>query len=768
MPDDGIFAPLPEAKRAAKRVAPKDPWRPTLPVPSDAPPAPDRHPRHGKPSRCWIYRDAAGQPLGQIWRFDLAAGGKEFAPVTFCENAATGARAWRFKAWSVPRPLYGLDRLAQHPSAPVVVCEGEKAADAAAELLPDHVAVTSPNGANSAAKADWRALAGRNVIVWPDNDEEGCTYAAAVARAFCGIAASVRVASAPAGAPEKWDAADALAEGWDHSKASALIAAGVPVAGDDVTTADPANDDAEIARLAALTPLQYEREREAAAKRLGCRTTILDRLVAGTRGTSVAAGQGQPLDLHQPEPWPDPIDCASLVDALTAAIRRHVVLGAAEADAAGLWALAVHAFDAFSIFPRLFVTAPEKGCGKSTLLDVLSHLVPRPLGASNIRAAALFRTIEAARPTFLLDEADAYARDNEDLRSALDGGHSRKGFVIRCVGEDHEPRRFSIWAPVALAAIGHLPGTVEDRSIKIAMRRRRPDECVEQLRDGRTQHLEKLASMAARWAVDHTAPLAEADPVMPAGIINRAADNWRPLLAVADIAGGAWPERARRAAIELSADGEDAMSAGVLLLADLRELFVSQPSGALFTREILKALHADETRPWPEWKNGKPITERQLAALVKPYKIRPKTVRRGAETEKGYRFDWFADAFASYLPPRSVTASQSSIRAALDSDPSVTGPAPVARDVTDHRSQKSRVSAPCDGVTDLKTGPDDDEFGERAAILEYDGGHQRAEAERLARAEIARTIPTRRDENDTEGGEIGSSSRTRVCAILRT
>ena len=303
-----------------------------------------------------------------------------------------------------------------------------------------------------------------------------------------------------------------------------------------------------------------------------------------------------------PEPWPDPVDGAALLDALAAAIRRHVVLGEAEADAVALWALPTHAFDAFSIFPRLFVTAPEKGCGKSTLLEVLSHLVPRPLGASSITAAALFRTIEAARPTLLLDEADADARDNEDLRAVLDAGHRRDGAVIRTVGDDHEPRQFSVWAPVALAAIGHLPGTVEDRSIRIAMRRRRPDEKVEQLRDGRTGHLEKLARMAARWAADHTAELAAADPAMPAGIVNRAADNWRSLLAVAEFAGGAWPQRARSVAAELSSDGEDSMSAGVLLLADLRELFVRQPSGVLFTREILRALHADETRPWPEWR----------------------------------------------------------------------------------------------------------------------------------------------------------------------
>jgi hypothetical protein len=244
------------------------------------------------------------------------------------------------------------------------------------------------------------------------------------------------------------------------------------------------------------------------------------------------------------------VDGAELLDALAKAIRRYVVLDQREADAVALWALATHAFDAFFILPRLFITAPEKGCGKSTLLDVLSRLVPRPLGASSITAAALFRTIEAARPTLLLDEADTYARDNEDLRGVLDAGHRRDGAVIRTVGEDHEPRRFSAWAPVALAAIGHLPGTIEDRSIIVRMRRRRPDEQVSTLRGDRASELEELVRKMARWAKDHAEALGAADPGMPASIYNRAADNWRPLLAAADATGGEWPERARRAAIE--------------------------------------------------------------------------------------------------------------------------------------------------------------------------------------------------------------------------
>ena len=168
------------------------------------------------------------QLLGYVLRFNLPSGGKEFLPATFCRHATSGAREWRFKAWAVPRPLYGLDRLAARPTAPVIVTEGEKSADAAATLLPDYVAVTSPNGAKAAGKADWFVLRGRDITIWPDNDDEGRAYAVAVAKVLRGIAKFVRIVQSTPGTPEKWDAADALAEGCDRTKAENLVAAAAP------------------------------------------------------------------------------------------------------------------------------------------------------------------------------------------------------------------------------------------------------------------------------------------------------------------------------------------------------------------------------------------------------------------------------------------------------------------------------------------------------------------------------------------------------------
>lgn len=203
-----------------------DGWRCLMPVPDDAPPPPEAHPSLGKPSGRWFYADATGALLGLANRFDAADGSKQFRPATLWERDRDRRREWRWEAWPTPRPLFGLDRLAERPKAPVVVCEGEKAADAASRLLSAHVAVTSPNGSKSAAKADWSPLAGRRVVIWPDADTAGAAYAEAVARLVREAgAAFVAVCEPPEGVATGWDCADAELEGWPRARAEALVSA---------------------------------------------------------------------------------------------------------------------------------------------------------------------------------------------------------------------------------------------------------------------------------------------------------------------------------------------------------------------------------------------------------------------------------------------------------------------------------------------------------------------------------------------------------------
>ncbi len=221
------FAPLDGGGAARVDKAPQ--FRAVLPVPGDAPAPPAAHPTLGAPSARWTYRDGAGAILGLVYRFDRKDQ-KQFRPLVFFEPAAGGAGVWRWEAWPAPRPLYGLDRLAARPQAPVVLCEGEKAADAASTLLSGHVCVASPNGSKSAAKADWSALAGRQVIIWPDADAPGAAYAREAGKlALEAGAAAVSIAILPEVA-EGWDAADALAAGWSPEMALDLLAGAAPIA----------------------------------------------------------------------------------------------------------------------------------------------------------------------------------------------------------------------------------------------------------------------------------------------------------------------------------------------------------------------------------------------------------------------------------------------------------------------------------------------------------------------------------------------------------
>src|SRR5690606_11815434 len=183
----------------------------------------------------WRYNDAAGNLLGCVVRYDKPANGaqgdKQVKPFTFCEGP-DGAREWRNKSWTAPRPLYGLDRLAARPDAPVLVVEGEKAADGAAERFPDHVVITSPGGSNAAGKADWSPLKGRQVTIWPDADDPGRKYAEAVARLVTEAgAATVAIVAGLAGLPEGWDLADPIPAGFTADDMARLLVEAKPSGG---------------------------------------------------------------------------------------------------------------------------------------------------------------------------------------------------------------------------------------------------------------------------------------------------------------------------------------------------------------------------------------------------------------------------------------------------------------------------------------------------------------------------------------------------------
>ena len=222
---EGMFDPIDkdENKRPARKRKRKEEWVPLAVVPPEAGPAPAFHNIHGAPSAIYEYRDLNGNLICTVNRFDLAEGKKEFFPASFCEHSVSKEKEWRWKAPLEPRPLYNAQLLSEKPSATVILCEGEKAADAATILCPDYIVVSTMGGSNAAGKAFWGLLAKRNVIIWPDADEPGLKYADTAAKSLHLVSAQVRIAY-PAGDKEHgWDAADALEEGWNNQQTQTFL-----------------------------------------------------------------------------------------------------------------------------------------------------------------------------------------------------------------------------------------------------------------------------------------------------------------------------------------------------------------------------------------------------------------------------------------------------------------------------------------------------------------------------------------------------------------
>jgi putative DNA primase/helicase len=427
----------------------------------------------------------------------------------------------------------------------------------------------------------------------------------------------------------------------------------------------------EVQRLAALPPLQYELERNKVAEELGIRTSVLDDAVQDARPQrpeGAKAGQGRPFTIADIEPWSSEVDGAELLDEIVAAIKVYLVMPNYGAHAAALWAMHTHCLNCFSHSPRVAITSPEPNCGKTTLLDVLKKLSRRPMPTDNVTVSSLFRMVELVSPTVLIDEADTYLKENDELRGILNSGHKRGGQVIRTVGDDHEPRQFATWAPAAIAMIGKLPATLHSRSINIHMRRATEAEQgkVRCFREERAGELDLLARKMARWAHDHEATLAAADPDM-SKLMNRTADNWRPLFAIADEAGGHWPQLVRGAAEEARKVAEESISA--LLLHDIRWIFDGRPEpnedGKIILRDIaavdrvtsaimVARLAEIDGRPWGEWgRSGKPMTPGGLAKQLDKFGIGPKNIRFGSGVsstiQKGYMREDFEDTFERYL-----------------------------------------------------------------------------------------------------------------------
>jgi hypothetical protein len=250
---------------------------------------------------------------------------------------------------------------------------------------------------------------------------------------------------------------------------------------------------------------------------------------------------GRAVVLPPIEPWPEPVDAQELLGGVLARFTHYLVLPPGAAVALTLWAAHAHAFAAFLLSPRLNLSSLQPGCGKTTTLDLLASLVPRPLRTENLTAPVLFRLVDQFHPTLLLDEVDTYLTAAEELRGLLNAGHKRGACAYRCEGENNSVRAFKAFTPAVLAGIGSLPDTLLDRSISVLLVPAKPGALTAHFDQRHTEIETTLTRKLTRWTRDNSAALQACDPPLPATAFNRLADNWRPLFAIAQVAGGVWP-----------------------------------------------------------------------------------------------------------------------------------------------------------------------------------------------------------------------------------
>ena len=419
---------------------------------------------------------------------------------------------------------------------------------------------------------------------------------------------------------------------------------------------------AEIKRLAALDKVGYELTRKDIAKNFDIRETELDKFVDAER--KILNSSSSEI-FPTIEPWHEPVNVDSLLNELKTLINSFIAFTSEhEVTAIVLHIIHTHCIDAADCSPILNISSPEKRCGKSTLLSVLQRLANRPLVASSISPAAVFRAIEKWKPCLIIDEADTFMRDNEEMRGVINSGHTRdSAYVVRCVGDNHEPTRFNTWCPKIIAGIGQLADTIEDRSIIVQLRRKLSNETKLKIRDIPKSAFNELVQKCIRFAVDNTVNLKKPTHQIPTILNDRAVDNWTALFAIAELAGSDWLKMTTDAAIYLSGTKQEPISIGVELLQDIKNIFDGKDR--LYTTELLEALCSEAEAPWATYNRGKPLSSRQLAKKLKAYKIHSKDMRISPHNKnlKGYSYDDFSEAFSRYIaPPSDLAATNATAR----------------------------------------------------------------------------------------------------------
>lgn len=392
----------------------------------------------------------------------------------------------------------------------------------------------------------------------------------------------------------------------------------------------------------------------------GCKENVTSPILLGKApAPPIASPNPQPVGSDPFKPvvaHAQPVDPPQMLDGVVDVLTRFIIMTPHQRVAVALWIVHTWLIEIAEVAPLLLITAAERESGKTQLLSLVSMLCRNSMTVSNSTTAFLFRAIEKWQPTLFIDEADTFMRESTEQKGLINAGHTRQSaWVGRVVGDSHEPAMFNVFCLKALAGINlakHLPDATMSRGIILALSRKLPHERCERLRHADPEHFAELASKLARFALDYAAQIKHARPTLPDALSDRQQDNWEPLFAIAACAGPEWLARCERAALALSRTTDLSESSGNSLLHDIRDIFERKKGDKISSADLIFALLKDDEAGWSSYNRGRPLTPRQLAGLLRPYGITPKTVRLGpGDTPKGYDRQQFEDAFTRYLAP---------------------------------------------------------------------------------------------------------------------
>jgi putative DNA primase/helicase len=412
----------------------------------------------------------------------------------------------------------------------------------------------------------------------------------------------------------------------------------------------PPNEQALVEALARKDRTEYDKMRGELADTLGIRVGTLDDKVEAIRKKLAATG-AVALPHWPREPWPEEVDGDALLDDLRREFSRYVALPPHADVALALWVLHTYVFLHFDLTPYLAITSPTRRCGKTVLMTLLYWLSCRGKKSDSMSRAAIYRSVDGEKPTLVLDEVGWVFDYKDERQGILCGGFERNGYVEVCEGDSSNitVRRFSTYGPKAFGLIGKLTGTLMDRSISIAMRRKLRTDRVERLRRKDKPEFAELRQRALRWASDNGAALEAMPPAVDDELNDRALDFWEPLYAIADAVSGDWPKLAREAAHKLSGGEDDESALSIALLQDIKTHFEASTLDHVSTKNLLSHLTADAEKPWAEYSHGRPITDKHVAQLLREFKIRSRNVGPEGKQSKGYQKKDFEDAWGRYL-----------------------------------------------------------------------------------------------------------------------